>query len=267
VVTHFRDQVPAIEIEGRAVVNLAGRPFTLRREFLADVAAQDQKSRIAALGRPLLILHSPVDTVVGIDNAQAIFQAAHHPKSFVSLDDSDHLLSRAADAEYAAGVIAGWAARYLPEPASVPAPVPPGTVVVEETRRSKFEQSVTAGKQHFLADEPAAAGGGDAGPGPYDLLLAGLGACTAMTLRLYADFKKLPLDRVRVTLRHSRDYAEDCKDCEAAEAKLERIDRGIVLEGDLDATMRARLMAIADKCPVHRTLTSKVDIRTVEIPA
>jgi putative redox protein len=268
VVDQFRDRVAEIEARGEAVVNLAGRPFTIRREFLADVREQDQKRRIAGLGRALLVLHSPVDQIVGIDNARAIFDAARHPKSFISLDNADHLLSRLADAEYAAGVIAGWSARYLPEatpPAVASTPLPPGLVTVEETRQGRFEQYVTAGSHRFLADEPVEVGGMDVGPGPYDLLLASLGACTAMTLRLYADRKKLPLERVRVTLRHRRVHAEDCVGCDEADRSLEIIDREITLLGDLDADARASLMRIADKCPVHRTLTSHLEVRTTEV--
>jgi uncharacterized OsmC-like protein/pimeloyl-ACP methyl ester carboxylesterase len=266
VVHHFREKVPEIEASGEAVVNLAGRPFTIRRDFLADVAQQDQRSRIASLHRALLVMHSPVDTIVGIDNAREIFEAGRHPKSFISLDDADHLLSRPADAAYAASLIAGWAARYLPQPAAAAssAQAEPGRVVIEETGRSLFEQTVTAGHHRFLADEPVDVGGTDAGPGPYDLLLAGLGACTSMTLRLYANRKKLPLERVRVSLRHSRVHAEDCSDCEESDRKLEVIDREITLTGALDDAQRARLMEIADKCPVHRTLTSQVSIRTTQ---
>jgi uncharacterized OsmC-like protein/pimeloyl-ACP methyl ester carboxylesterase len=261
VVHQFREKVPEIEAAGEAVVNLAGRPFTIRRDFLDDVAHQDQRARIANLHRALLVMHSPIDSIVGIDNAREIFEAARHPKSFISLDDADHLLSRPADAAYAASLIAGWAARYLPPLQAGAAPAS-GHVVVEETGRSLFEQAVMAGHHRFLADEPIEAGGKDAGPGPYDLLLAGLGACTSMTLRLYANRKKLPLQRVRVTLQHRRVHAEDCADCEESERKLEVIDREITLTGTLDEAQRTRLMEIADKCPVHRTLTSKIDIRT-----
>jgi uncharacterized OsmC-like protein len=143
----------------------------------------------------------------------------------------------------------------------------PGVVVVRETRRGTFQQDVLAGAHRLVADEPVRVGGLDSGPGPYDLLLAALGACTSMTIRLYADRKGLPLTRVEVKLRHSRIYAADCAECETREGMLDRIERAITLEGDLDAGQRAKLMEIADKCPVHRTLTSEVDIRTVEQPA
>ena len=265
IVDRFRDQVGTIEARGEAAVNLAGRPFTIRRSFLDDVRAQDQHQRIQHLGRPLMVLHSPVDQIVDVDNARQIFTAARHPKSFVSLDDADHLLTRPADAEYAAALIAQWAARYLPEAAAAE-PAEPGLVVVEETRDGPLEQIVTAGSHRYLADEPVTVGGRDGGPGPYDFLLSALGACTSMTLRLYADRKQFPLERVRVALRHRRIHAEDCADCETKDMKLEVIDREITLTGELDAPTRARLMEIADKCPVHRTLMSKIEIRTVAVP-
>jgi len=264
VVHQFSEHVPAIEAHGEALVNLAGRPFTIRKSFLEDAREQDQKSRIAKLKRPLLVMHSPVDTVVDVDNARAIFKRAQHPKSYVSLDDADHLLSRRADAEYAAGVLAAWAARYLPaaEPPAVEAEPPAGAVVVEETGRGRFQQAVSAGRHRLLADEPASLGGTDSGPGPYDLLLAGLGACTAMTLRLYADKKGLPLAGVQVVLRHDRIHAADCADCATKEGRIDGIERQIVLLGDLGETERERLLEIADRCPVHRTLQSEIRIRT-----
>jgi putative redox protein len=210
-------------------------------------------------------MHAPTDDTVGIDNATRIFVAAKHPKSFVSLDDADHLLSNKRDTAYAADVIAAWASRYL-APAGLEA-VPdlgeaPRQVVVRETRASKFQQTIAAGPHRLIADEPKAAGGEDSGPGPYDFLLAALGACTSMTLRLYAERKALPLDRVTVTLTHGKIHAEDCAECETKVGMLDQIDRVIGLDGALDAEQRKRLMEIADKCPVHRTLTSEVRILT-----
>ncbi len=217
------------------------------------------------LHKALLIMHSPTDDTVGIDNATHIFVAAKHPKSFVSLADADHLLSGKRDAAYVADVIAAWAERYLdpvaPEQAAVPGEAP-RMVVVRETRASKFQQTVSIGPHQMLADEPVAAGGEDSGPGPYDFVLAGLGACTSMTMRLYADRKSLPLERVTVTLKHGKIYAQDCADCETRAGMLDQIDRVITMEGNLDAEQRKRLMEIADKCPVHRTLTSEIHIVT-----
>jgi uncharacterized OsmC-like protein/alpha/beta superfamily hydrolase len=259
----FKDEIPDIRARGEREVVLSGRTFRIRREFLDDVAEQKLLPRVADLRRALLVLHSPTDDTVGIDNATRIFLAAKHPKSFVSLADADHLLSRRADAIYAADVITAWGERYIataPQPGADNEGRP---VVVAETREGQFQQSVTIGPHHFLADEPLAAGGLDSGPSPYEWLLAGLGACTAMTLRLYADHKALPLDHVSVRLMHSKIHATDCAECETKEGMLDRIDRTITLEGRLDEAQRARLLEIADRCPVHRTLTSEIDIRTV----
>jgi uncharacterized OsmC-like protein/alpha/beta superfamily hydrolase len=260
----FKDHVEDIRAQGEREVTLAGRPFRIRREFLDDVAEQRLIDGVAGLRKALLVLHSPTDDTVGIDNASRIFLAAKHPKSFVSLADADHLLSRRSDAIYAAHVIAAWVERYVglaPQPAGA-ADAEPRAVVVAETREGKFQQAVTMGPHRFMADEPVAVGGLDSGPGPYDLLAAALGACTAMTVRLYADQKKLPLERVSVRLRHSKIHAVDCANCETKEGMLDRIDRKIALEGALDDAQRARLLEIADKCPVHRTLTSEIEIRT-----
>jgi len=264
----FKEQVGAIRDKGEAEVTLAGRPFRVRREFLDDIAEQMLMDRVAHLHKALLIFHAPTDGLVGIDNATRIFVTAKHPKSFVSLAGADHLLSKKSDAVYVANVIAAWAERYVDAPEMTSEEESEvSTVLVRETGGGKFQQEVLSGPHRFLADEPVKVGGLDSGPGPYDLLLAGLGACTAMTLRLYAEQKKLPLTRVSVRLSHNKIHAEDCASCETKEGMLDRIDRAITLEGNLDETQRKRLMEIADKCPVHRTLTSEIDIRTVERPA
>jgi putative redox protein len=264
----FRDRLAELETRGEIDVQLAGRPFRIRRTFLDDVAEQQLTAQIANLRKALLIFHSPSDEIVGIDNASRIFLAAKHPKSFVSLADADHLLSRRSDALYVANVIAAWAARYLdmaPQVAGEDALAEAGLVTVRETRAGRLQQEITAGAHRLIADEPVAAGGNGSGPNPYELLLAALGACTAMTLRLYAERKALPLDRVTVRLRHDRIHAADCETCETKEGMIDHIERAITLDGALDAAQRARLLEIADKCPVHRTLTSEVDIRTTEV--
>ncbi|MBR0757708.1 OsmC family protein [Bradyrhizobium jicamae] len=260
----FKDKVEDIRREGEVEVSLAGRPFRIRREFLDDVAEQGLTEKIRTMHKALLVMHSPTDDTVGIDNATHIFVAAKHPKSFVSLSGADHLLSGKQDAAYVADMIAAWATRYVdiataPQPALEAAP---RNVVVQETRNSKFQQIVTTGPHRLLADEPASAGGTDTGPGPYDFLLTGLGACTSMTMRMYADRKALPLDRITVTLAHKKIHAEDCEECETREGMLDQIDRVIRIEGALDTEQRKRLMEIADKCPVHRTLTSEIRIVT-----
>jgi uncharacterized OsmC-like protein/pimeloyl-ACP methyl ester carboxylesterase len=261
----FADHIDDIRKHGEVEVSLAGRPFHIKREFLDDIAEHNLMEQVTKLHKALLIMHAPTDDTVGIDNATKIFVAAKHPKSFVSLAGADHLLTDRRDASYVADVIAAWAGRYLD-------PVAPKTladlgevprnVVVQETRQSKFQQTVSVGPHRLLADEPIAAGGEDTGPGPYDYLLAGLGACTSMTMRLYADRKSLPLERVTVTLQHSKIYAQDCAECETKSGMLDQIDRVIGMEGALDAEQRKKLMEIADKCPVHRTLTSEIRIVT-----
>jgi uncharacterized OsmC-like protein/fermentation-respiration switch protein FrsA (DUF1100 family) len=264
----FREDVGKIREQGEVEVSLAGRPFRIKREFLDDIAEQRITDRLTALRKALLIFHSPTDDTVGIDNASHIFAAAKHPKSFVSLAGADHLLSKKSDATYVANVIAAWAERYLEQPAErSDEQIEIGTVLVRETGAGKFQQEVLSGPHRFLADEPVKVGGLDSGPGPYDLLLAGLGACTSMTLRLYADNKKLPLERVSVRLTHNKIHAEDCLNCETKEGMVDRIDRTITIEGALDAAQRKRLMEIADKCPVHRTLQSEIEIRTFERPS
>ncbi|MGE5158593.1 MAG: alpha/beta fold hydrolase [Gemmatimonas sp.] len=261
----FKDSIEDIRTDGRREVSLAGRPFSITRQFLDDIAEQELMRHISHLRKALLIMHAPTDDTVGIDNATRIFLAAKHPKSFISLDDADHLLSNRRDSTYAADVIAAWASRYL-EPAGPAATLAlgeaPRQVVVRETRESKFQQTIAVGPHQLLADEPIAAGGEDTGPGPYDFLLAALGACTSMTMRLYADRKALPLERVTVTLTHSKIHAEDCAECETKVGLLDQIDRIIGMEGALDADQRKRLIEIADKCPVHRTLTSEIRIVT-----
>jgi putative redox protein len=260
----FADKIDTIRKDGRAEVSLAGRQFTITRTFLDDIAEHGLMDHIRNLHKALLVMHSPVDDIVGIDNATRIFVAARHPKSFVSLSNADHLVSDRRDSAYVAEVVAAWASRYLDEkrPDKAQLPGDPRSVVVQETRNGKFQQNVTVGPHRLLADEPAGAGGNDTGPGPYDLLLAGLGACTSMTMRLYADRKALPLERTTVTLRHSKIYAKDCAECETTEGMLDQIERVIAMEGPLTAEQRQRLMEIADKCPVHRTLTSEIRILT-----
>jgi putative redox protein len=257
----FRDRLADIAQQGEIEVALRGRTFRISRTFLDDVAQQRLREKVAQLRKALLIFHSPTDELMGIENASHIFEAAKHPKSFVSLAGADHLLSRPSDASYVAKVIAAWAERYLdlPQPQATDS-----NVVVSETRRSRFEQEISIGRHRLPADEPVSVGGLDSGPNPYDLLLAALGACTSMTLRLYAERKSLPLDHVTVRLSHSKIHAVDCETCETKEGMLDRIERAITLEGALDDDQRARLLEIADKCPVHRTLTSEIEIKTRE---
>lgn len=227
----------------------------------------DQKNcsaeQIGSMKKALVVFHSPQDKVVGIDNARLIYQAARHPKSFVSLDGADHLLGRWSDSRYVADVLAAWASRYLPEQpaAEIPEDTPEGEVVVEG-KTTGFLQQIQARNLTFSADEPLDKGGANLGPNPYELLLAGLGACTSMTLRMYARRKEWPLEAVRVTLRHDRIHAEDCEDCEKETGMIDVIDKTLELEGDLNDEQRKRLFDISARCPVHRTLLNEIKIRS-----
>jgi len=265
----FGDRLAVIERDGETEVMLEGRRFTFRRQFFEDLARQPMEDHVAHLGKALLVMHAPLDQTVGIENATAIFSRAKHPKSFVSLDHANHLLTDRRDAAYVAEVIAAWSDRYLDAAPSVPgaqAPavddLPEGVVRVRETGAGRFQQEVRTGKHRLLADEPVSNGGLDTGPDPYGYLLSALGACTSMTIRMYAERRKIPLTRTTVELRHSRIYATDCADCETEEGMVDHIDRVIRLEGDLTEEQRAKLLEIADKCPVHRTLTSEIHIKT-----
>jgi putative redox protein len=262
VVHNFGDRVAEIERDGEAEVVLGGRPFRVRKAFLDALKDHGLEATIGRLRRDLLIFHAPLDQTVGIDNAGKLFAAARHPKSFVSLDQADHLLTRTADAAYVAAVLSGWAECFLPtaRPASIA--VPEGEVAVIDAAEGVFPQWVAAGSHRLRADEPASVGGGDSGPAPYDFLLAALGACTNMTLKMYAKRKGWRIEQLETRLRHDRVHAEDCADCETKEGMVDRIDRRIIIEGPLDADQRARLAEIADKCPVHRTLHNEITVVT-----
>ncbi|WP_306152514.1 bifunctional alpha/beta hydrolase/OsmC family protein [Roseovarius sp. MMSF_3281] len=264
-VTHnFDEALDRIKARGRAEVCLGGRPVTIGKDFVDSVRGETLHDDIAGLDRALLVLHAPRDEVVGIDNAAEIFTAAKHPKSFVTLDDADHLITDPSDAEYTAGVIAAWAARYLDlTPPAPPPGAPEGIVRVSEADPKGFLQDVNAGPHHHvLADEPEAYGGTDRGLSPYGFLSAGLGACTSMTIRMYARRKGWPLHHVSVEVSHDKVHAQDADS--RSDAKADKFTRVVHLEGDLSDEQRAKLMEIADKCPVHRTLERSSTVVTEE---
>lgn len=255
---NFAAHIDDIEANGEAEVNLAGRKFKIQKQFLDDINSYDT-GHISKLKKALLVMHSPVDTIVNISEAEKIYQAALHPKSFVSLDNADHLLTDKNDSEYAAAVIAAWVSRYVTSDAETyQSKVAQGHVLVEE-KDHKFTQHVSTASHYWLADEPVKVGGKNAGPDPYDHLLAGLGACTAMTLRMYAQRKKLPVEHIKVELTHTRNYIDDCDNCEQQNG-IEAIVRNISFIGDLTEQQTERFLEIADKCPVHKTLHSNVTV-------
>lgn len=256
----FGGALDQIAADGEAVVELAGRPFTIRQQFVDDLTSGRITAVAPDLDAALLVLHSPIDNTVGIEHAASLYGAARHPKSFVSLDGADHLLTDDVDAEFAAAMIGTWADRYVTdESGAAPAPSPSAQVVVAETTQGAFLNHVVVGHHRLLADEPESVGGFDAAPSPYDFLATALGACTSMTLRMYADRKDLPLDRVTVEVTHDKVHATDvatgtADTPPAAGGKIDRFTRRLTIEGDLDDTTRERLREIADRCPVHRTL-------------
>lgn len=267
VMRHFREHQETIALDGEAEIAIEGRPFRIKKQFLDDLGAVEMEKAVRNLKKALLIFHSPVDDTVGIDNAAKIFQYARHPKSFISLDQADHLLMNASDARYVGAMIASWVRKYLSidRPETLEGSLEKNRVVAR-IGETGFRTEIMANGLSLVADEPVSAGGTNMGPTPYDYLVAGLGACTAMTLRMYADHKQWPLKEVVVSLSHKKIHARDCQTCETDQVMVDRIERDVEVKGPLDASQSKRLMEIADRCPVHRTLESKVSIHTTLKP-
>jgi len=260
----FSNSLEEIKELGKSTVNIGGRPFEISKQFIEDVNEQNQLSVLNNLNVPILILHSPTDKIVDVGNAANIYKASKHPKSFVALDGADHLLSKKEDSQYAADLIASWAKKYIPfENPNFPKVKKEVAVKIED---EKFTTYISTGDHSIIADEPESAGGQNMGPTPYDLLMASLGTCTAMTLRMYADFKKIPLKGVEVHLNYAKEHADDCKDMtDEKPIEIDTFYREIELIGSLDEKQKSRLLQIADRCPVHKTLSSKISIKTVLI--
>jgi putative redox protein len=254
--------IAEIEAQGSAEVNLAGRRFNIHRQFLEDLSNHSLRDTLGDMRAALLIFHSPIDNIVGIDHARDLFEAARHPKSFVSLDGADHLVSRREDAEYVAAVLSGWASRYLAAESDTDDAAPASGVVRVSEGPVRHGQRIVTGRHTLVADEPESVGGRDTGPGPYELLLSALGACTTMTVRMYADHKSWPLEHVAVRLSHDRIHAKDCEKCESETGLISRIDKTLELRGDLTDEQRARLTEISERCPVHRTITNEKQMVT-----
>lgn len=257
----FGDSIDQIERAGAATVNLGGRTFNVRKDFIDDLEEHDLLAEVGQLRKALLLMHAPLDDIVEIDNASTLFRAARHPKSFVSLDNADHLLTRERDSKYVGAVLAAWASKYLPEaePNSLEA-TPDKTVA--RTYADGFRTEIVSGGHTLIADEPASVGGTNLGPSPYDLLSAALASCTTMTLKMYASHKGLDLEAATVRVQHGKVHAKDCADCETAEGKVDEFLRELSFEGNLTDGEVERLVEIADRCPVHRTLHSEVKVRT-----
>lgn len=265
-VQHVREmllaQIPDLESRGEAEVRIVGRSFRVGRELVEDLEAHCIQDALEKMQRPLLIVHSLDDALLSFEHARRLLTMGREPKSLVTLQGADHLLSREADARNVGDILAAWAKTYLDIPPEAELPSLGHGEVMVAGGPSGYRQTIVAGRHELLADEPRAMGGMDSGPTPYQLLSASLGACTSMTLRMYADRKGWPLTGVRVLLRHSRIHAADCADCESKDGLLDHIDRQIELQGELTEGQRQRLLEIADKCPVHRTLKSEIHITT-----
>lgn len=271
----FADDLAIIRERGEAVVSLAGRPFTIGASFVEDLNDHHLTATVSRLDAALLFLHAPSDDTVSVENARLLVEAARHPKSFVSLADADHLLTDEADARYAAEVVAAWVGRYLrsvpdtPQADDAPQPLPRGAGSYDDrttVARTGDGLTTEVSTRGFLlsADEPRSVGGAETGPTPYDYLASGLAACTSITLRMYADREQIPLDDVTTSVSFDRVHANDCSGCEHTEGRIERFTRTVALHGDLDRQTRDRLLRIADRCPVHRTLEGQIEVHTIE---
>lgn len=256
----LKDSRKKIEKEGQAEIAIGGKSFTVKKQFLDDLEKIEMQKAIRNLKKPLLIFHSPVDEIVDPENAATIFKAAFHPKSFISLDNADHLLSNEADAMYIGSVIAAWAEKYVDMSEKRKwIEDPKDNRVLARIGQTLYRTDILANGHHLVADEPRSVGGGNLGPTPYDLLVSGLGACTCMTLRMYADRKKWPVESISVKLKHQKIHADECQSCETQSGKLDQIDLEIDIKGELDQDQKKRMLEIAQKCPVHRTLHSEMN--------
>ena len=258
----FEESRPELERDGEAVVTLGGRPFRIKQGFLDDLDKHPMPESVASLRKALMIMHAPLDDIVEVENASSLFLHAKHPKSFVSLDKADHLLTREEDSLYAGRVLAAWASRYLDVPDAPAAISGAADEVVAKTEGGGFLTTMSVAGNPMLADEPLSYGGTNLGPSPYDYLSAALASCTTMTLRMYAEHKKLDFDSATVRVRHNKIHAKDCADCEADSGKVDEFDRIVTIEGGMSEEQKARMLEIADRCPVHKTLHSEVKVRT-----
>ena len=257
---HFESGMDQIEKDGYANIKIGGRRFKIKKHFVEDLRKNEQATALKEIRKSLLIMHSPQDNVVSIDHAEELYRSAWHPKSFVSLNGTDHMLSDEKDSKYAGNVIAAWVTRYISK-TELP-DLETDHEVMANLGPEGFTTQIIAGQHNFLADEPLKAGGNNLGPNPYELLSSGLAACTSMTIQMYARRKKWPVENVETHVSYEKKYSEDCENCEDSKAKIDSFQREISLQGDLDKKQRDRLLEIADKCPVHKTLSAKAQITT-----
>ena len=257
----LKESEPEITKNGKAKVNLGGIDFTIKKQFLEDLEHKPLEKIVRNFRKALLILHSPQDKMVSIKNAEEIYKAARHPKSFISLDGVDHLLSQKEDSQYAGRVIAEWASRYVEIPNDEQITTK-SRVAASLDKDDTFTTHLKLGDHNFIADEPTNFGGNNYGPSPYEFLSAGLAACTVMTIQMYARRKKWEVENVSCHINYSKEHAVDCEHCEEDSAKIDTFTREIKLLGNLSEEQKKKLLEIADKCPVHRTLHTKTQVIT-----
>jgi uncharacterized OsmC-like protein/esterase/lipase len=256
------EDLDEIETEGSANVSLGGRPFLVKKQFIEDLNKHSSLEVLSELRKSIIISHSPQDDTVDIENARKLYEKAHHPKSFISLDGANHLLTNKEDSFYVGSMIASWANRYLEKAEEKPLETKSQSVAQVGSEQDGLTTQLLSEGHHLIADEPEDIGGSNLGPSPYGYLTSALAACTALTLRLYANRKKWPLEEVLVHVNHEKRHEEDCTNCEDEASKITFFDREIELKGDLTDEQLKRLLEIADKCPVHKTLESEIKITT-----
>lgn len=259
----LQKDLDTIREDGKAQVTLVGRSFTIKKQLLDDISETKLLQGVKTFRKALLVMHAPLDNIVSIDHAATLFLAAKHPKSFVTLDNADHLLTRENDGRYAAAVIAAWVDRYISRSLPAKKEGEEGVVTVRSRAAARFTQDIITADHHVVADEPLSAKGDNLGMNPYEYLLAGLGACTSMTLKMYAAHKDIPLQGVEVKLKHEKIHAEHCEQCESGNGKIDTISKTITLYGSLTDQQKKRLYQIAEKCPVNRTLKSDIHMETI----
>ncbi len=257
---HFSDDLNKIKEQGYARVKIGGRNFKITSEFVNDLEKNEDEGLLKNIRKPLLIMHSPQDKIVSIDHAEKLYRNFRHPKSFISLDGSDHMLSLSEDSVYAGNMIAAWAEKYIPFPEAEM--IDSEHQVVANLGNQGFTTQLNMGKHRLIADEPESFGGENLGPNPYEFVSGGLAACTSMTIQMYARRKEWSLENVETHVSYSKEHAEDCQNCEQENTKLDTFRREIIFHGTLDEKQIEKLLLIADKCPVHKTLSSKVQIIT-----
>lgn len=257
----IKDGVDQIKKNGKAEISIGGRPFTIKEQFLEDLKQRKGLNTLEDLRKAVLIMHSPQDDVVSIENAKEIYENAFHPKSFISLDGADHLLSKKEDSIYTGEMIAMWAGRYVTLSQEAQLSTDAQTVALIGPEEDNYTTQIVTEGHHLLADEPEDVGGDNFGPSPYGFLTSALAACTAITLRMYANRKKWAVNEIQVHVNQDHSHEKDSENCESEEGKITYFDRQIEIKGDLTDEQRERLIEIAKKCPVHKTLESKIEVR------